>query len=149
MTSADDPDQIRREIERTQRQISHDVDLLTEKVTPGKIVERRVGRVRGAAGRWKDAVMGSDPPGTGTDPYGDPYGSASRDPYGPYAGADRTGTGGDGVRDIGRRRPTRCPTPPRRPRRACRTPRRPLRVRCRTPRTPPAGRRRATRSPPA
>ncbi len=103
-SSSDDPDQIRRDIERTQRQISQDVDLLTEKVTPGKIVERRVSRVRGAAGRWKDAVMGSEPARHRLDdPYGDPYGSAARDPYGPYAGADPAGTGGDGVRDIGRR----------------------------------------------
>ncbi len=57
-----DPDQIRREIELTQGRLSTDVDALTEKVTPGRIVERRVGRARAAAGRWKDSVMGSDAP---------------------------------------------------------------------------------------
>ncbi|MCX6465362.1 MAG: DUF3618 domain-containing protein [Pseudonocardiales bacterium] len=59
MTSTNDPDQIRAEIERTQAELSRDVDAFTDKVSPGRIVERRVDRVRGAAGRWKDAVMGS------------------------------------------------------------------------------------------
>ncbi len=57
---SDDPEQIRREIERTQAALSQDVDALTEKVTPGKIVERRVDRARDAATRLKDKVMGSD-----------------------------------------------------------------------------------------
>ena len=57
----DDPDEIRRDIERTQAALSRDVDVLTEKVSPGRIVERRVGRVRTTLGRWKDNVMGSAP----------------------------------------------------------------------------------------
>lgn len=57
----DDPDAIRRNIARTQRELSGDVDALTEKVTPGRIVERRVDRVRGRLTGWRDAVMGSDP----------------------------------------------------------------------------------------
>jgi hypothetical protein len=60
-TGASDPDQIRREIERTQSHLSSDVDALTEKVTPGRIVDRRMERARGAAARWKDKVMGSNP----------------------------------------------------------------------------------------
>ncbi len=59
--SSSDPDQIRREIERTQNALSNDVDVLTEKVSPNKIVERRVDRVKGTANRWKDRVMGSMP----------------------------------------------------------------------------------------
>ena len=58
-TASDDPEQIRREIERTQAALSQDVDALTEKVTPGKIVERRVDRARDAATRLKEKVMGS------------------------------------------------------------------------------------------
>jgi hypothetical protein len=61
VTSASDPDQIRREIEQTQANLSFDVDALTEKVTPSRIVERRVGRARSTAARWKDKVMGSNP----------------------------------------------------------------------------------------
>lgn len=56
-----DPDRIRQEIEQTQGRLSSDVDALAEKVTPSRIVERRVGRVRAAAGRWKENVMGSIP----------------------------------------------------------------------------------------
>ena len=61
MTTASDPEQIRREIERTQAGLSQDVDVLTEKVTPSKIVERRVDSVRDTAVRLKDKVMGSAP----------------------------------------------------------------------------------------
>jgi hypothetical protein len=62
-TASDNPEQIRREIERTQAALSQDVDALTEKVTPGKIVERRVDRARDAATRLKEKVMGSESPG--------------------------------------------------------------------------------------
>ncbi len=54
-----EPDRIRGEIERTQRTLGTDVDALTEKVTPGRIVERRVGQVRNAAHRAKERVMGT------------------------------------------------------------------------------------------
>jgi len=57
----DNPDQIRRDIERTQTHLSTDVNALSDKATPGRIVQRRVGRARAAAGRLKDRVMGSDP----------------------------------------------------------------------------------------
>jgi hypothetical protein len=66
VTTSSDPEQIRREIERTQAALSQDVDALTEKVTPGKIVERRVDRARDAATRLKEKVMGSDPYGHGS-----------------------------------------------------------------------------------
>ena len=65
MTTASDPEQIRREIDRTQAALSQDVDALTDKVTPGKIVERRVDRARDAATKLKEKVMGSDPHGSG------------------------------------------------------------------------------------
>jgi hypothetical protein len=54
-----EPERIRREIEGTQRNLSTDVNALTEKVSPGRIVERRVGRVRTALGSAKDRVMGT------------------------------------------------------------------------------------------
>jgi len=50
MTSSDDPDRIRREIEHTQANLSTDVNALTEKVTPSRIVARRVDRAK-AVGR--------------------------------------------------------------------------------------------------
>lgn len=54
-----EPDRIRREIEGTQRNLSTDVNALTEKVSPGRIVERRVGRLRTAFGSAKERVMGT------------------------------------------------------------------------------------------
>jgi hypothetical protein len=75
MTSTNDPDQIRAEIERTQSDLSRDVDAFADKVSPGRIVERRVDRVRDTATRWKESVMGS-----GDHPHGGgrPEGTATR-----------------------------------------------------------------------
>ncbi len=56
MTS--DPDQIRGDIELTQQNLSADVDALTEKVSPPRIVERRVQRTRSAVTNFKDRIMG-------------------------------------------------------------------------------------------
>jgi hypothetical protein len=61
VTTASDPDEIRRQIDRTQAHLSQNVDALTEKVTPGKIVERRLDRARDTATRLKDKVMGTNP----------------------------------------------------------------------------------------
>jgi hypothetical protein len=65
VTTASDPEEIRREIERTQASLSQDVDALTEKVTPSKIVERRVDRARDTVSQLKDKVMGSNPTNSG------------------------------------------------------------------------------------
>ena len=54
-----DPDRLRREIEYTQHNLSSDVDLLAEKVTPRRIAQRRMDRVRGAMTNARDRVMGS------------------------------------------------------------------------------------------
>jgi Protein of unknown function (DUF3618) len=56
MTS--DPDQIRGNIERTQQNLSADVDALTGKVSPPRIVERRVRQTRSAVTNFKDRIMG-------------------------------------------------------------------------------------------
>jgi hypothetical protein len=65
VTAASEPEQIRAEIERTQAALGQDVDALTEKVTPTKIVGRRVDRARSTMGRWKENVMGASPVGRG------------------------------------------------------------------------------------
>jgi gas vesicle protein len=56
---SNDPEQIRREIERTRTELSDNVNALGDKVNPGSIAKRQAGRVRGAATTVKDAVMGS------------------------------------------------------------------------------------------
>ena len=57
MTS--DPDQIRSSIEQTQQNLSADVDALAEKVSPPRIVQRRVEQTRSAMTNFKDTIMGS------------------------------------------------------------------------------------------
>jgi hypothetical protein len=59
MSMSSNPDEIRRDIERTRQELSSDVDLLTEKVSPTKVMERRVERARGAVSSVKEKVMGS------------------------------------------------------------------------------------------
>src|SRR6478672_6845582 len=64
---SNDPEQIRREIERTRSELSDNVNALGDKVNPGSIARRQVGRVRGAATSVKDGVIGSsaDPTDSG------------------------------------------------------------------------------------
>ena len=54
-----EPDEIRAEIERTRAELGRDVDTLTEKVSPARVVERRVGRVRASLSNTKDTIMGT------------------------------------------------------------------------------------------
>lgn len=56
---SDDPDAIRADIERTRRDLGQDVDALADKVNPGKMAQRQTDRVRRAATRMKDRVMGT------------------------------------------------------------------------------------------
>jgi ElaB/YqjD/DUF883 family membrane-anchored ribosome-binding protein len=56
---SDDPDEIRSDIERTRRELGQDVDALADKVNPAKAMERQTDKVRHAATRLKDRVMGT------------------------------------------------------------------------------------------
>jgi hypothetical protein len=60
MTTSNDPDEIRADIERTRATLSNDVDDLAESVRPKNVAERQVGKVKEAASNLKDRVMGSD-----------------------------------------------------------------------------------------
>ena len=64
-----DPDQIRQEIEQTRTELSEDVNALTYKVSPRRVVGQRVDRARGAFRGMKERVMGtaSDVAGTTGD----------------------------------------------------------------------------------
>ena len=53
------PEQIQADIERTRANLSSDVDRLSEKVAPGKVIGRRVDSVKGGASSLRDRVMGS------------------------------------------------------------------------------------------
>lgn len=55
------PEQIQRDIEGTRRALSADVDRLSEKVSPGRVVGRRVDRVKSGASSMREKIMGSMP----------------------------------------------------------------------------------------
>ena len=57
--SSDDPDAIRREIERTRGRLSNDVDTLGETVRPGNVAHRTAVSAKGRLSSVKDSVMGS------------------------------------------------------------------------------------------
>ncbi len=60
MTTSNDPDEIRADIERTRAALSNDVDDLAESVKPKNVAGRQVGKVKEAASNIKERVMGSD-----------------------------------------------------------------------------------------
>lgn len=56
--TSNDPDEIRREIERTRAELGSDVDALAEKVRPSSIAHRQVEGAKGRLSNYKEAVMG-------------------------------------------------------------------------------------------
>lgn len=56
---SDSPEEIRADIERTRQDLGLDVDALADKVSPSKIVDRQVGKVRGAFTSVRERVMGA------------------------------------------------------------------------------------------
>jgi flagellar biosynthesis GTPase FlhF len=56
---AEDPEELKRSIEHTRRNVGRDVDALTEKVSPSRVVGRRVERARGGVVRLREHVMGT------------------------------------------------------------------------------------------
>jgi hypothetical protein len=59
------PEEIERQIDITRASLRTDVDALGEKVSPSKVVQRRVESVRGTATSLKDRIMGSNDPDSG------------------------------------------------------------------------------------
>jgi hypothetical protein len=60
VTTSNDPDEIRADIERTRAALSDDVDDLAESVKPKNVAGRQVGKVKEAASNLKERVMGPD-----------------------------------------------------------------------------------------
>jgi len=58
MTTSNDPDEIRAEIERTRAALSDDVNALTDTANPKNIARRQVDKAKGALTDVKDRVMG-------------------------------------------------------------------------------------------
>ena len=61
-------ERIRQDIEKTRQELSQDVDSLTDKVSPSRIVERRVGKAKSALSGAKEKVMGVAPSMPSTSP---------------------------------------------------------------------------------
>jgi hypothetical protein len=78
MTTSNDPDEIRADIERTRATLSNDVDDLAESVKPQSVARRQVDKVKDAVGNVKDRVMGSDVEGYSSSTVGDKA-SAAKD----------------------------------------------------------------------
>ena len=55
----EDPEQLRAQITRTRAELGQDLDTLVEKVTPAKVVERKVDATKEAVAGVKDKIMGS------------------------------------------------------------------------------------------
>jgi ElaB/YqjD/DUF883 family membrane-anchored ribosome-binding protein len=55
------PEEIQRDIETTRNSLRDDVDRFTEKVSPGRVVGRRVDRVKDGAATMRERVMGAVP----------------------------------------------------------------------------------------
>jgi hypothetical protein len=56
---SNNPEDIKRDIEVTREELSRDVDALSEKVSPARVLERRMDKAKGAAIGVKDRVMGA------------------------------------------------------------------------------------------
>lgn len=54
-----DPEELRAEIARTRAELGDDLDVLVEKVTPSKVVERKVDATKEAVVGVKEKIMGS------------------------------------------------------------------------------------------
>jgi gas vesicle protein len=61
---AQSPEELKRDIEQTRQDMSRDVDLISDKVSPGRIVQRRVDRTKDAVGSLRERVMGTASSGT-------------------------------------------------------------------------------------
>ena len=55
---SNNPEDIKRDIEATREELSRDVDALSEKVSPARVLERRVDKAKDAVSGVKDKVMG-------------------------------------------------------------------------------------------
>jgi hypothetical protein len=59
------PQEIEQRIEQTRASLSEDVNRLGDKVSPGRVMSRRVDRVKGSMSSLRDRVMGSSDEGSG------------------------------------------------------------------------------------
>ena len=83
----DETARLRDEIDRTRADLTRDVDLITDRTSPSRVVRRRWDRIREAGVSLKERVMGSE---TGTR-YGEYRGYGPYGEYGEYGGSAERG----------------------------------------------------------
>jgi ElaB/YqjD/DUF883 family membrane-anchored ribosome-binding protein len=107
VTTSNDPDEIRADIERTRATLSNDVDDLAESVKPKSVAQRQVDKVKDAAGSLKDRVMGSDDDDYSSSTVGDKA-SAAKDAVADraYAARDTVSEKASDAADAVREAPT-------------------------------------------
>jgi hypothetical protein len=81
---------LRAEIDQTRENLTRDVDLLAEKTSPSKIMERRVEKTKRGLSGLKDKVMGAMP--GSDDDYGTDYGYGNGYGYSSGGGQGAVGT---------------------------------------------------------
>jgi len=86
------PEEIQERIEESRRNLSGDVERLNEKVSPSRVVGRRVDRIKGGATSVKERVMGAAPDASSLHSAQDSAGSAA---------ASVKGAVGDAVSAVG------------------------------------------------
>lgn len=77
--TTNDPDEIRRDIDRTRANLSYDVNALADEASPRQIARRQVRKVRSSAGSLRERLFGSND----EDDYYY-YGDGAYAPYGTY-----------------------------------------------------------------
>jgi hypothetical protein len=82
-----EPDELRRDIERRRDELGDTIDAIGDRVSPGRIIERRRNRMTDGVRSLKDRVMGTM--SAGTDTIGDVAGNV-RDHMGPEAVRQQT-----------------------------------------------------------
>jgi len=82
-----EPEELRRDIERRREDLGDTIDAIGDRVSPGRIIERRRNRMTESVRSLKDRVMGSV--SHGGDVVGDAAGTV-RDHVGPGAVRDQT-----------------------------------------------------------
>ena len=107
MTTSNDPDEIRADIEQTRATLSADVDGLAESVKPQSVARRQVDKVKEAVGGVKDRVMGSDDDDYGSSTVSD-RAYAAKDAVGDraYAAKDTVSGSASEAREAVREAPT-------------------------------------------
>ncbi|HEU4842107.1 MAG TPA: DUF3618 domain-containing protein [Ilumatobacteraceae bacterium] len=82
-----EPDELRRDIERRRDELGETIDAIGDRVSPGRIIERRRNRMTDGVRQFRDRVMGTV--SSGTDTIGDVAGNV-RDHVGPDAVREQT-----------------------------------------------------------